>query len=178
MRVETVNDTNAFDKKSEVLKLLESVQRKFRYAPTQKYIVEVADFLEKRLRIAEIHEYLKELHLKHHSFPDMRTMEFEVRELVKKQRANLKPMLSSALPPSREPAWVSTQAAGTPANVEALFNRIKKGKTDGTGFRLARNSKHTKHLTDEQLWECYEAWCQGKLHPLLKKEDQEKDIFE
>lgn len=171
-----MNDVN-FDKKSDVLKLLEGVQRKFRYAPTQKYLVEVAGFLEKRLRITEIHDYLKDLHLKHHSFPDMRTMEFEVRELQSKQKRFLKPIISNEKP--KEEPWASKQAPGTPANVEALFNRIKKGKTEGHGFRLARNNNYTKHLTDEQLWACYEAWCNGTLHPLIKEKLPaiEEDIF-
>lgn len=60
--------------------------------------------------------------------------------------------------------WVSTQAPGTPANFEFLFLSIESGKTDTRAFKYGLGC--TK-MTEEQVWECYQAWKDGKVHPHL-----------
>lgn len=157
-----------FDKKAEVLKILEACQHKFRYAPTNKYLVEVADLLAKISNIKDITTYCDRLPFKHHTFPDLKTIEQEIRTM---RAVNLYGSAPEKKKPVEAP-WVSKQAAGTHAKAEALFNMIKKGRTAGHGFTLARNGAWAKHLTDEQLWSCYEDWCNGKVHPLL-----EEDVF-
>jgi hypothetical protein len=159
------NTEGIFNKKEEFVRKLESVQNKFRYAPTRKYLIEVAEFLSTRLKLSELDAYCANLPLKHHSFPDLKTIEAEVRAIITRPQQWAKgPTLSVAKPVE---AWVSKQAAGTPAQAEALFNLIKKGKTESFRFTIARNREWAKRLSDDELFKCYEAWCRGTVHPLI-----------
>lgn len=63
------------------------------------------------------------------------------------------------------PPWESSQAPGTPASVEALFNLIHEGRTETTGFRYGL--KYTR-ISEDKLFEYYEAWLKGEVHEDLK----------
>lgn len=55
---------------------------------------------------------------------------------------------------------------GTPPTWEALFQCIEQNKTEDATFTWMR--RLFKKYSDEQLWQFYEAWCLGVVHPDLK----------
>jgi len=177
---ETLPSTT-FDKKKECMIMLEKARRKFRDAPTVKYLEEVCDLLCLRMKINEIEEYLRDIHIKHERFPYMRQIEDDIKRKEQSRYAYAK--LLPVAPKRQEALWVSSQAPGTPAKSEALFSLIKKGKSHGFAFRIARNSKWAKRLTDDEIWECYQSWCERKVNPKLIKAIEEsrtkeiEDVF-
>lgn len=169
-----------FDKKKECMLLLEKSRRKFRDAPTSKYLEEVCDLLCLRMRINEISDYLSDIHLKHERFPDMRKIEDDIKRKEQSRYAYAK--LLPVAPKRKEITWVSQQAPGTPSKCEALFALIKKGKSGSVAFKIARNSAWAKLLSDDEIWTCYQSWCERKVNSrLLKaiegKPDEEEDLF-
>ncbi len=152
-------DEKPFDKKSEIARLVDASANRFIDKPSKAFLDgTVEDLLRTGLRISEIEEILKELHIRHMKFPAPPTLNTDIKAYIARVRYK----------PSTE-VWVSKQAAGTPASVEALFNFIKQGKTSGVAFDSARRS--LKHLTDDEVWQCYESWVQGKVNSLLTKKE-------
>ncbi len=62
--------------------------------------------------------------------------------------------------------WESTQAPGTPPSIECLCLHIKAGTTSSAAFN--RGLMHT-NLTEKEMWEVYQAWSSGKVHPLSRR---------
>ena len=154
-----------FDKYKEVTSLLESCFRKFRQAPSKRETESIVALLSARLKLKEVITYLDGLHLKYQTFPFMGEIE---KDIVLIERARKYQYTEKTWVKQKDQPWVSTQAAGTPAQAEALFNLIKKGATKGTGFDLLRKCKLFGNLTDKQVWDCYDAWCKGEIHDSLK----------
>lgn len=170
-----------FDKKKECMLLLEKARRKFRDAPTTKYLEEVCDLLCHRMKINEIEEYLSDIHLKHERFPYMRQIEDDIKRKEQSRYAYAK--LLPVAPKRKEAEWISLQAPGTNPKAEALFALIKKGKSGSVAFKIARNSSGLKNLSDDDLWECYQDWCDRKVNIKLVKAFEsiqtttEEDVF-
>lgn len=59
-------------------------------------------------------------------------------------------------------AWVSKQAPGTPASIEALCVMIRDGKSGQKGWKFGLEYVG---LTEDQIWSVYEHWVDGKVHP-------------
>jgi hypothetical protein len=70
--------------------------------------------------------------------------------------------------PRLKPIVYNTRAKvfGTPPTWEALFESIKAGKTDDPCFNWMR--KLLKKYSDNEVWEFYELWTQGKVHPKIE----------
>lgn len=49
---------------------------------------------------------------------------------------------------------------------ECGFLMIRREVAHGPAWE--RFKKHAE-LTDDEIWLCYEAWCDGKVHDILKK---------
>jgi len=62
--------------------------------------------------------------------------------------------------------WYSTRARGTPAHMEAIFIMIENNKTETGAFRMKFKSVG---MSEELLWECYEAWFKGQVHEETRK---------
>lgn len=67
--------------------------------------------------------------------------------------------------------WISKRAPGVSAGLEALFLMIEKAQFNNPGFRYAQGHYG---LNDDDLWECFTSWKEGKVHDLIKKKDDEK----
>jgi len=177
---ETLPSTT-FDKKKECMIMLEKARRKFRDAPTVKYLEEVCDLLCLRMKINEIEEYLRDIHIKHERFPYMRQIEDDIKRKEQSRYSYAK--LLPVAPKRKEAEWISLQAPGTSAKAEALFALIKKGRSDSIAFKIARNTEWAKRLSDDDLWECYNSWCERKVNPKLTKAIEEsrtkeiEDVF-
>lgn len=78
------------------------------------------------------------------------------------ERWDLKP--KSKTKPWR-PGWQSRIAPGTPQNLEALFDMINKGNSGTGAFKFARSL--FEYLTDEDIWQAYDHWIEGKLDPTV-----------
>lgn len=70
----------------------------------------------------------------------------------------MNPIISSDVPDG----WVSKQAPGTPAILEALFFMIAKDLTESTPYKSARR---WIDATDKELTEWYTFWLTGEVHP-------------
>ncbi len=70
--------------------------------------------------------------------------------------------------------WISRRAPGTPQSLEALFDLINKGNLGTGAFRFARDN--FQYLNDEELWQAYEMWCDGKFDKTIveKRENWKK----
>lgn len=75
--------------------------------------------------------------------------------------------------PWRARNWESHQAPGTPASLEALFLLIKTARTESKEFQWGRRFWH--QLTDDEIWECYDAWTAGRVHPVLLEKGRKFD---
>ena len=64
---------------------------------------------------------------------------------------------------------IRRQVYGYSAGLESLMQMIKEGKTQSSSFRYAMNYLG---LSDDEAWQCYLAWSEGKLHPVAKKVNQ------
>lgn len=156
-----------FDKHKEVANLLELCVKKFRQAPSKNEAFSIVNLLCEKLKLKEIISYLEGLHHKHKTFPYLSDVEKDVVliERARKFQYPEKPQIKE-----KEKPWISAQAPGTPAQAEALFNKIKSGTAKGLAFDLLRQGRLMGSLTDEQLWEAYEAWCKGEIHPLIQED--------
>lgn len=100
--------------------------------------------------------------MEYKTFPSLE----EVNQLINKIRRNQKvqkKLVNVAVTPN---SWVSIQAPGTPPKWEAVFLWIKKEMSETGAFKRAiKNLK----VSDEIVWEAYEYWTKGELHPLLKE---------
>ncbi len=61
----------------------------------------------------------------------------------------------------------SRHALGTPVVAETLFQAIEDNKTETPVFKWAR--KLMSKFTDDEIWEMYDHWLQGKIHEKLRK---------
>lgn len=125
---------------------------------------EVAHELSVRLKIPEVEILLLDLHKRFENFPNAVQLEGEIKKLERRRWQAANPERTAIK--KKPEGWASRQAPGTPAYAEALFELIKAGSTDGGAFKVARS--RFAHLTDEQVWQCYEAWTHGVASPLLK----------
>ena len=181
----TADTPTDFDKPTEALYLVKECQRKFRQNFTNIFSESIAKLLSSKLTLKEIRYYTENLHLQHHDFPDLKQIEIDIKKIIEKTIGEApKPILQPHLRYNKNATWYSTQAHGTPANAEALFSLIKKGKTSGHAFTIARNNKWASLLTDEEVWQCFDFWTLGKVHPLViskpkcqAHDEEEKDIF-
>lgn len=156
------NNFAAVSVQDQILKLLEICIRRFRDRPSQKYLEEVAAEMTRRLKIPEVDKYLDGLERRHERFPSMLQIDAAIKK-IEQERWTATSNGSAIV--KKKIRWVSQKAPGTPPTAEALFELIDSNNTGSGAFRPARLC--WKHLTDEELWECYEKWTEGKVHPLL-----------
>jgi hypothetical protein len=97
--------------------------------------------------------------LKYRTFPALKDFAVEF-PLPKKEKVEEKTFV-----------WTSSKAPGTPASVECLFLMIEEGRTETTGFKYGL--QHTGFNEDE-LFEMYADWQQGKLNARLKDYKEKK----
>lgn len=154
----------------ECLGRLEKAGKNFPYAPRRKYVEEVAAQMSKRLKLFEVDALLLDLHKRHENFPSMFTLEAEFKRFENKRWESANPN-RTAIRKKNEP-WVSQRAPGTPATAEVLFDMIRASRTETGAFQRARSLY--AHLSDEQLWDCFGYWSQGKIHPLLKGDEENR----
>lgn len=158
----TENQYKGFDLKAEALIRLETCVRRFRDRPSQKYLEEVAAEFAKRLKLPEIERYLFELEKRHERFPTMLAIDASLKKIEQDRWRSANPERTAIVRKKTEPF---RRVPGTPISAEALFEMIKGGRQDSGAFRFAREGYSS--LTDDELWSCYEWWCEGKINPLI-----------
>lgn len=156
-----------------VMGLVELTCRKFRYTPARKYLESVVDEFLKRLTIAEIGQVLDKLPLRYEAFPAMQFVEQEIKTFERERWVRSTTDKGTIIRKASK-VWVSEQAPGTPAQFEAIFEMIFEKKSDTGAFRFARSVGRQGRMSDEDLWECYESWCQGKVNPKVFQEPPQK----
>jgi len=173
------DQNNKEDRFKETLSRVEIARRHFRNQTTQKYIESVAHHLCSKLKMIEIDKYLKELHLRFEHFPTIKQIDYDIEKFLSRMyppKIESKPVTVTK---KHIPKNKVSKIHGMPVLIETVFFMIEEGNTESSSFRIARNSsKALRNLTDQQLWECYEDWCNKKVNKLLKltKNDIE-DVF-
>jgi hypothetical protein len=120
----------------------------------------VVDFLDRNLKLFEAEKLLLNLPKLFDVFPSLAQIE----DCVPSFRE--RPVISKNV----DQPWQSKRAAGTPASVEALFLLIEKGLSNSSAFRTGLGYLRA---TEAELWQWYEAWIDGTVHPDLEKRKKE-----
>lgn len=108
--------------------------------------------LEEKCDVESAKKVCERIPLKSDNFPSIREINETIHwVLLEKPRAKVK----------KEDDWVSTQAPGTPACLEALFLMIKHGETECGAFLYG---KKYVGLNDKDLFDAYELWDAGKVY--------------
>lgn len=109
--------------------------------------------------IGMIRDVLRRLPKKYESFPSLS----EIHETIYQIKLSRK----MKEPEVKEVVWVSKRAPGTPACVEAVFLLLEQGKSELSHFDYGKRFCGFK--TDKQLFDAYEAFVDGKIHPDFKE---------
>ena len=140
-----------------ILRLVNDTARNFRSRPTTDYLGSVVRLLEEKCSVHSANEVLKDIHFKFDNFPTLK----EVLGVIEEKRSNI---TRAPEPPQEE--WVSRQAPGTPAEIEALCLMYKNDKHDTGAFQYGLTYCG---LSPSDMFEVYEAWLERRVHPLAKK---------
>lgn len=73
--------------------------------------------------------------------------------------------------PPIDSAWISTRCPGIPSSIEALCLLVEQGKAEQKGWKYGLEFTG---LTDESIWQIYEHWTLGRIHPMLKDYREKK----
>lgn len=134
----------------------------FKRPPGPEYLNNFWKHVRTATKGDELDIIIKAIPMEYKTFPSLE----EVNQLINKIRRNQKvqkKLVNVAVTPN---SWVSIQAPGTPPKWEAVFLWIKKEMSETGAFKRAiKNLK----VSDEIVWEAYEYWTKGELHPLLKE---------
>jgi hypothetical protein len=134
----------------------------FKRPPNAEFLNLFWKHIKDNTRNDELEIILKAIPMEFKTFPSIE----EINQLLNKIRANSRVQKKLATTQVTPHQWVSTKAPGTPPKWEAIFVWIEKGLTETPYFKRA-----TKNLgkPDEFIWEAYEHWIKGGIHPLLKE---------
>lgn len=133
------------------------LSEKFKDRTQDKYLERMADWILENCSYKTADLVLKNIESEFDRFPTIAQIAQRAKMIRMNEVIAIKPM--------EEKPWVSKKAPGTPASIEALFLMIEVNKTESKAFKFGQ--KFTG-LDDEILWECYQNWQDGKIHPRLK----------
>ena len=143
------------NKRQTLSRLVIEASQKFKIKPSQEYLGHVVNLLDRSLKLFEAERLLISIPKTYDTFPSLSQIEENIVSF------RTKAVLSSYV----ESLWVSKQAPGTPASIEALFILIRRGHTDNAAFRMGLQRTS---ISEENLWLWYQAWTEGKIHPDLQ----------
>lgn len=163
---------NKAQKEQDVRAMVMASVKKFRTSPKNSFIDSLVTELCERLKIYEIEKILKDLHRHKDLFPTMAYFESEIKSIERGRYLRKTNGTTSYLVHQR---YVKS-LPNMKTLAETLFMMIKKNNTTSPAFHKI---KARLALTEEQLWEAYEQWTQGKVHPCveIEKEIDVKKLF-
>ena len=143
------------NKRQTISRLVVETAQKFRTKPSQEYLGHVVNLLDRSMKLFQAEKLLESIPKTYEVFPSLAQLEINIPDFTKK----------SSLDYHVESLWVSKQAPGTPASIEALFILIRRGHTDNAAFRMGLQRTS---ISEENLWLWYQAWIEGRIHPDLQ----------
>jgi hypothetical protein len=147
-----------------IRELIELANKRFPRHAKPEYIESVHLFFkEERISYEEAVIVLKEAVSKHAVFPAIRDLKGHLDVIRRNSKMSTQKQLFA---PEYASKWVSKQAPGTPANFESCFVMIKNGDTEHRGFKYTLK---LLKLSEDEAWQAYLEWTEGRIHPVVQK---------
>lgn len=121
------------------------------------------------MNINQAEEVLKKISFNFASYPSISELDAFIDNYIQTN----KPVKQVA----EVPMWMSTQAVGTPAAIEAMFKWIQNGQTAHKGWSMGLK---LLRISEDELFNWYAFWLRGDVHPDLldrKKQFASKNIL-
>lgn len=138
------------------------MSERFKTIPGKVFLDSISDFLLDNYKFDQIKLILDCIPNEYDTVPSLKELKVFSAKIINNSVLKTKDIV-------KEKEWVSEIAPGTPPHLECVFVWIKEKKIGCKGWDVAIRHLNSSGVSEEDIWQMYEEWTNGKVHEKARR---------